>query len=75
MPAAALPPVDRITDRVAQQVRIRTSGLIRGLKVQQLDGQLVISGRTSSYYHKQLVTHAALDAATEFSIRNDVEVG
>ncbi len=73
--AASLPSLERLARLVEQNVRCRTSGLIRCLQVQIQGGQLVISGRTSSYYHKQLVSQAALDAAEEVTIRNDVEVG
>jgi hypothetical protein len=73
--AAPLPSLERLARLVEQNVRQRTNSVIYGLRVQVQDGQLVISGRTSSYYHKQLISHAALDAAEEVSIRNDVEVG
>ncbi|HTN01984.1 hypothetical protein [Planctellipticum variicoloris] len=72
--AAPLPSLERLARLVEQNVRQRTNSVIYGLRVQVQDGQLVISGRTSSYYHKQLISHAALDAAEEASIRNDVEV-
>lgn len=73
--AAPLPSLEHLARLVELNVRQRTNSVIYGLRVQVQDGQLVISGRTSSYYHKQLISHAALDAAEEVSIRNDVEVG
>ena len=76
MPVAApLASLERLARLVEQNVRSRTKSVIDGLRVEVQDGQLIISGRTSSYYHKQLVSHAALDAAEDVSIRNDVEVG
>lgn len=69
------PDSQTVAERVEQTVLARTGGRIRGLRV-QLDGdRLVITGRTSTYYNKQLVTHAAIDAAeTAFAVQNEVEV-
>jgi hypothetical protein len=61
-----------LEERVEQVVLSRTSGRIHGLRVQVQDGRVVISGRTATYYNKQLVTHAALEAAP--SVLNEVEV-
>jgi hypothetical protein len=73
--AAPLPSLERLARLVEQNVRRRTNSVIDGLEVQVQDGQLIISGRTSCYYHKQLISHAALDAAEDVAIRNEVEVG
>lgn len=63
-----------LVDRVERLVRQRTSGLVRGLRVELLPGEVVISGRTSTYYAKQLATHAALDACDHVTLTNDIEV-
>ena len=63
-----------LVDRVERLVRQRTSGLIRGLRVEILPGEVVISGRASTYYAKQLATHAALDVCDRFTLTNDIEV-
>ncbi|RLT10555.1 MAG: BON domain-containing protein [Planctomycetota bacterium] len=47
---------------------------MRSLHVEVSDGEVILSGRTSTYYNKQLATHAALDAASEFSLTNEIEV-
>ena len=65
---------DPVAERVEQEVRIRTNGRVRGLRVQIQDGHVIITGRTSTYYAKQLVTHAALGAADHFLVMNEVEV-
>lgn len=64
-----------VEERVEQTVVARTGNRIRGLRV-LLDGdRLVITGQTSTYYSKQLVTHAAIDAAEmAFAVQNEVEV-
>ena len=69
-----LEPRHHLEERVEQEVRSRTTGRIRGLQVRVLNGQVVITGRTSTYYAKQLVTHAALESAEQLSVMNEVEV-
>lgn len=71
---ALLEPHHQVAERVEQEVRSRTSGRIRGLQVRVYDGQVVITGRTSTYYAKQLVTHAALETAEQLCVMNEVEV-
>lgn len=63
-----------LAELVEQNVRSRTSGQVRGLRVCVENGQVVITGRTSTYYNKQLATHAALDACEEWPVQNEVEV-
>ncbi len=63
-----------IADTVERYVRLRTGGTIRSLHVEVHDGEVLLSGRTATYYNKQLATHAALDAASEMSLTNEIEV-
>ena len=63
-----------LVEVIERFVRSRTSGMIRGLQVEVLDGHVVISGRASTYYAKQLVTHAAFDVAKGCTLTNDIEV-
>lgn len=65
---------DRILQLVEKAVLAKTGGRIRGLNVRINDGCLVVSGRTSTYYNKQLATHAARNAGLDMSVQNDVEV-
>lgn len=59
---------------VEQLVRQRTMGQIRGLRVEVSEHEVVLNGRTSTYYTKQLATHAALDACDHITLINDIEV-
>ena len=61
-------------EQIKQFVRARTGGMIRGLQVDVFDDEIVLSGRTGTYYIKQLATHAALDALVDFRLTNDIEV-
>jgi len=74
MASALEAPSDTVVRQVEKNVRHATGGLVRGLKVQMSDGQIVISGRASTYYTKQLVTHAALSVLDELALQNDVSV-
>ena len=64
-----------LAEEIERAVHVRTGGRIRGLQVRVSDGGIVISGRASTYYTKQLVTHAAMDAGNELQVTNEVEVG
>jgi hypothetical protein len=63
-----------LADTVERYVRLRTGGSIRGLHVEVTGSEVILTGRTSTYYNKQLATHAALDAAADLSLTNDIEV-
>lgn len=63
-----------LANTVERYVRLRTGDTIRSLHVEVAAGGVVLSGHTSTYYNKQLATHAALDAASDFSLANEIEV-
>jgi len=63
-----------VVDVVEQIVRSRTCGMIRGLRVEVVDGTIILSGRAGTYYTKQLATHAALKAAGDMALINSIEV-
>ena len=63
-----------LVEQVELAVQVRTGGRISGLQVRVNEGCLVVSGRTSSYYNKQLATHAIRDAVDDMEVRNEVEV-
>jgi hypothetical protein len=66
---------ETLGDQITRLVQSRTGGRIRGLNVEVIDRDVVISGRTSTYHVKQLATHAALDLASQFAtLTNDVLV-
>jgi hypothetical protein len=67
---------ESLGEQITRLVQSRTGGRIRGLNVEVIDRDVVISGRTSTYHVKQLATHAALDLAGQFAtLTNDVSVG
>lgn len=67
--------IDDFLEQVEQAIHTKTLGRVQELRVRIDSGYLVVTGRTSTYYNKQLVTHAARDAMTQLPVQNDVEVG
>ena len=65
---------ESLSDVIARSVRARTNGRIRGLSVEVDDDCVILSGRTSTYYAKQLATHAVLDVFERFRLTNNIEV-
>ena len=63
-----------IAESIERVVRSRTGGTIRGLRVEVDHGSVVVSGRVRTYYTKQLITHAALAAAEDVTLTNNIEV-
>jgi hypothetical protein len=65
---------DPVVESVERVVRMRTGGMIRGLRVEVGDDRVTLTGRTSSFYNKQLATHAALEALVGQTLSNLIEV-
>jgi hypothetical protein len=66
---------ESLEDQIMRLVQSRTGGRIHGLNVAVAGGEVIISGRTTTYYLKQLATHAALDLAGQFTgLTNDIAV-
>ena len=66
---------ETLADQIARLVQSKTGGRIDGLTVSVSGNGVIISGRTTTYYLKQLATHAALDFAGRFStLTNDIVV-
>ncbi|WP_437185510.1 hypothetical protein SH668x_002619 [Planctomicrobium sp. SH668] len=51
-----------------------TGGRIRDLKVEQTEDGFVLSGRTTTYYIKQLASQIVLDESRERPLQNTIEV-
>jgi hypothetical protein len=62
-------------EQIQQLVASRIRGRIRELQISVRGDTLVISGRATTYYSKQLATHAVLDVSDARVIQNDVVVG
>jgi hypothetical protein len=66
---------ETLAEQIARLVQSKTGGRIDGLSVAVSGTDVTIAGRTTTYYLKQLATHAALDLAGRFStLTNDIVV-
>lgn len=71
-----LPNLDANEDQLAElerKIASRTAGRIRDLRVEAVDDLVILSGRTNTYYVKQLASQIALDDAP-FELQNAIEV-
>ncbi len=56
-----VPPEHDLCHALAHRIAQRTGGRIRSLRVDQVDGRIVVSGRTSTYHARQLACAAAVE--------------
>lgn len=56
-------------------IEARLSGRVRGLRVVRRGNGFVLQGRTPTYYAKQLVLHAAMQATAFPILADEIEVG
>ena len=63
-----------LIERIEHFVQVRTNGMVRDLTVDVLDGEIILTGRTGTYYNKQLATHAVLNSFKDVALTNNIEV-
>jgi len=61
-------------DELQAHVRRRLGGRVRQLQVLNQTNGLIITGRTATYYAKQLAQHAVMKASVLPILANDIEV-
>jgi hypothetical protein len=66
------PPADH--QELERHVQQRTGRRVQGLCVEVGEGQVVLRGRTSSYYVKQLAQHGVWDVLPDARLANDIVV-
>lgn len=66
-------PADLIAD-LEKRITSRTSGRIRNLRVEAAGDAIILSGRTTTYYIKQLATQIAMDEYSTLLLENSIEV-
>jgi hypothetical protein len=70
--AAGFPP---LAEKLEHFVYDRTNGMLRNLLVTIHEDEIVLSGSASSYYAKQLATHAIYEAIPDANLNNRIRVG
>jgi hypothetical protein len=66
-------PADRHLE-LERHIQQCTGRRVRALCVEVGDGQVVLRGRTSSYYVKQLAQHGVWDVLPDVRLANDIVV-
>lgn len=64
-----------LIQQIKDKVRKDTFNRIRGLNVEEIDGRVVVSGRTATRHTKQLALHAALELLNPDRFGERIEVG
>jgi len=67
-------PTQTADDCLETLMQRRLGNRVRDLRVLRLPAGLIIQGRTTTYYAKQLATHAAMEFADEPIAANEIEV-
>lgn len=70
-----LAPASFLTDDVCAEIRLRTSGQVRNLCLQQTAEGLRLTGRSGTFYAKQLAQHAVKMLAPTLPLINEIVVG
>jgi osmotically-inducible protein OsmY len=70
-PHAAL--AELIAD-LEQKISLRTAGKIRDLRVEAAGDAVILTGRTATYYMKQLATQIAMDEYASLPLQNSIDV-
>ncbi len=76
LPESLLPevaPVD-VAHKIAHIIRQRTGNSVQSLEVSVSDDFIILNGLTSTFYNKQLATHAAQSAAKGRLLSNEIQV-
>jgi hypothetical protein len=64
-----------LAQRVEHRIRQFTHGRIRNLVVEEVQGQVIVSGRAPSHHAKQLALHGALELLSGDRFAERITVG
>jgi len=64
-----------LVERVETKVRQSTHGRIRNLSVQEVQGQVIVSGQVPSRHAKQLALHGALELLSSDRFAEKITIG
>lgn len=63
-----------LRERIHQRIQTRLHERVRDLEVEVADDLVILRGRCSTYYSKQLAQHVALGAMEDENLENAIEV-
>lgn len=64
-----------LTEQVESRVRQSTHGRIRNLRVEEVQGRVVVRGQVPSHHTKQLALHGALELLSGDRFSANITVG
>ena len=64
-----------LAERIEERVRQFTHGRIRNLVVQEIQGQVIVSGQAPSRHAKQLALHGALELLSGDRFSEKITIG
>lgn len=64
-----------LAERVETKVRQFTHGRIRNLVVEEIQGQVIVSGQVPSRHAKQLALHGALELLSGDRFADEITIG
>ena len=64
-----------LAERVESKVRQSTHGRIRNLIVEEIQGQVIVSGQAPSRHTKQLALHGALELISGDCFADEITIG
>jgi hypothetical protein len=70
-----VPDSPSLVERIEAKVRQLTHGRIRNLVVQEIQGQVIVSGQAPSRHAKQLALHGALELLSGDRFSERITVG
>ena len=66
--------MNSIGDELLRRVQSQTARQVQDLRIDYDGSQLTVTGRSRTYYIKQLVTQAILDAVPAIRLANEIAV-
>ncbi|WP_437229596.1 hypothetical protein SH661x_001526 [Planctomicrobium sp. SH661] len=66
--------LSEIVADLERKIAIHTGGRIRDLRCEEVGDSVVLCGRTSTYYIKQLASQIAMDESRTLNFQNSIEV-
>ena len=65
---------ETLVRKLREDIAERTHDSLRNRDVSRADGSVIVSGRTSRYYYKQLTTRAVFDLISDLNLENRIEI-
>lgn len=68
-------PCSEDLEQIQQEIRRNLSLRVHNFRIRAVDDGLILEGRTKTYYGKQVIQHAVMDATDIPILANNIVVG